>query len=184
MTEWDFLNWQTMIIELVIAGVLAVVLSVYFYNRQEQRQSELEKIINEQKKILDEQHKHKEDRKNYVYSELQNHLKFIAGMIPFIDEQRIEFIKTNSHDNKVNISANIQKFPHSASKLDSILNLNNDIIEPKIYTAIENCISNIMIYHEEKYEVSIFAKNSDNKNKFLEQLNEILKMIDLVKKHL
>lgn len=182
MGEWDLLNWQTMIIELIIAGVLAVVLSVYFYIRQERRQKGLEAIIIEQKKILDAQHKHKEAREKQVYFELRSQLEFIAKMIPFIDKQRIEFQKTNSHENKVNISTNIQKFPNIMSNLDFVLHLNNDIIEPKIYSAIENCLSQMKIYYEEKYKTSMFTKNKDDKNYLLDQLNEILKMMDVVTK--
>jgi len=181
MNEWDLLNWQTMAIELIIATILAATLSVYFYIRQERRQKELESIICEQKKILDEQYKYKESRKKYVYHELQINLEFVYRTISFLDKQKNEFLKTNSHNNKANISAHIQKLPNNASKLDSILHLNNDIIEPKIYELIENCISNIMIYHDEKYKISIFAKNQNNKNKLLEQLDIILKTIDQTK---
>jgi len=77
----DFLNWQTMVIELIIAGIVAS----WFFRRQKQQSDKIEKLVTEistieekQQKTIEEQEDFRKRRHDWAIHGMRSYLPHIS----------------------------------------------------------------------------------------------------------
>jgi|GEM_PF-5996178 hypothetical protein len=118
-------------------------------------------------------------KRYFVYAQCKSELEFIVSRMPRIDQCRINLLEKASHEDKLYISTDIKNMNQGIHNLKSILSLNNDIMDPDIYERIERNVEHLECYQNEKYNVSIFTKNKENKNKLIESIEYVLNLMNI-----
>ena len=124
MSEWDLLNWHAMIIELSIAGGLAVILSVFFYRRQEHQRKQIDDII------IGED-KHHKRRHDFEILRIRNMINPIKEMlIEFEDDYNLKPIDVIDLKIRPDIANYIQKIADEYEKISIVLDKSTDVLDP------------------------------------------------------
>jgi len=117
MTEWDLLNWQTLIIELIIAGIMAISLSIFFYRRQEAERKRIDRIILEQENF---------DRKRARFATwyIKGELQIGKGFVNLTDTFHVDGEK--AHDHMIWLMSNAE---NTFKNIITLLGMYGDVLD-------------------------------------------------------
>lgn len=131
---FDFLNWQTMILELIIAGIVAF----WFFWKQKQQGDKVENLVIEirqleenQQKFIQEQKKFQEKRRDFSIGVIRSHIADIDAMIFSIEYFKDE-IRTNPSDKEVKelLELDFGFLKADLKNIMSQLTFSADVLEP------------------------------------------------------
>ncbi|MCA9813260.1 MAG: hypothetical protein KC483_10445 [Nitrosarchaeum sp.] len=168
MSEWDLLNWQTMIIELIIAGVLAVVLSLYFYRRQEKKKKKIDKLLLHQQKIKLERHLHTASTITIILTELKSHFQTLNGLMEYynITTRRKDLISK-----PIQIHSDI--IVETSQKLDRFVTKHTEDVSIKLESEIQIFLKSISNFDFHNTILDQFIPRSNNIIKTIDSLIEL-----------
>jgi len=149
MTEWDILNWQAMIIELTIAGVVAIGLSIFFYRRQEKERKRIDSIIIEQEKS-------KKNRREFSISFIRSTLPEFEFLINNREELKKKLLK-NIRDVIVDMDLrdNLDLLETEINNLKFQVTISADVLEPHYVEEIRHFIVTVDEYTKFELEYDV-----------------------------
>lgn len=157
----DFLNWQTMVIELFIAGIVAT----WFFWRQKQQSDKIEKLVTEistieekQQKTIEEQEKSKKTRREFS-------IHFIRSTLPEIEYLITEKEKIKkkimdhlppSYEVEFESKANQGMLDNEINNLKFQISVSSDVLEPHNVEDIRHLVQIVNEYT--KFELEYDTK--------------------------
>lgn len=162
MAEWDLLNWQAMIIELIIAGIIAIVLSVIFYKRQEKERKRVDRIILEQENFG-------KKRARFAIWYIKLELQIVKAFINLTDTFHVEGEKAHNH--MVWLMSNAE---NSLKKITTLLEIYGDVLDPITVRDLVAVSENIKGYFK-KFNPKI--RNEKEIFQINKRLDEILSVL-------
>ena len=125
MAEWDVLNWQAMIIELTIAGAVAIGLSIFFYRRQEKERKRIDSIIIEQEKS-------KKTRQDFSINVIRSYLPDIEYLINEREQKKKELLENLDQAHHISdiLKNNLERLEYDLKNLKFQVSISADVLKP------------------------------------------------------
>ena len=79
--EWS--NISTMIIELTIAGIMAIGLSIFFYRRQDHQRRKIDRLFLHQQQLKFDRHIHITENISRILKEIKSHFEVIQELVDY-----------------------------------------------------------------------------------------------------
>lgn len=141
MAEWDILNWQAMIIELTIAGAVAIGLSIFFYRRQEKERKRIDSIIIEQEKS-------KKTRQDFSINVIRSYLSDIEYLINEREQKKKELLENLKQGRPISniLADNLEFLKNNLKNLKFQVSISADVLEPHYVEEMRHLIEIIEEY--------------------------------------
>ena len=151
MAEWDILNWQAMIIELSIAGAVAIGLSIFFYRRQEKERKRIDSIIIEQDKS-------KKTRQDFSINVIRSYLPDIEYLINECEQKKKELLENLKQGRPISniLADNLEFLKNDLKNLKFQVSISADVLEPHHVEEMRHLIETIEEYS--KFDLDFDAK--------------------------